>query len=124
MHTQDLQIFFFPDDKSIFQKYSKKGCIFECSVKFAIEKVGCLPWDFPVPFGWEEVNVEICYSINTDSKKSNKVAMFYEAMNNNSNLRQCQCMPDCEVTIYDTQVNFCGLMSLSICYRSSLHYCR
>ena len=107
-----------PDEMSIFQKYSKKGCIFECSVKFAIEQVGCLPWDFPVPFGWEEANLEICYSTSTDSVQFNslgqinKVAMFYEAMNNNSNLRQCQCMPDCEVTIYDTQVSICCLMNL------------
>ena len=111
MYAQELNIFCSPDDKSIFQKYSKKGCIFECSVKFAIEKVGCLPWDFPVPFGWEDDNLEMCYTINTDYKKSNKVAMFYEAMNNNSNLRQCQCMPDCEVTIYDTQVCICGLIN-------------
>ena len=90
-------------------------------MKFAIENVGCLPWDFPVPLEWEEANLEICYAISTDSEQSNKVAMFYKAMNNNSNLRQCQCMPDCEATIYETQVSMC-LINLSMCYLSSLHY--
>ena len=74
-------------------------------MKSAIENVECLPWDFPVPFERVDANLEMCHSIRTDSEQSNKVAMFYEAMNNNSNLRQCQCMPDCEATIYDTQVS-------------------
>ena len=96
------------DENSIFESYSKKGCIFECSVKFAIEKVGCLPWDFPVSSAWDDTNLEICYSINTESQSFNKVAMFYEAMHNDSNLKQCQCLPDCEQTIYDTQVSTGG----------------
>ena len=93
------------DDDSPFLKYSKAGCIFKCSINFAIENVGCLPWDFPVPLKWEEAKLEVCHSASPDTNQTNnKLVKFYEAMNNDSNLRTCQCMPDCEATIYDTQV--------------------
>ena len=73
-------------------------------MKFAIQNVGCLPWDFPVPFKWRDTNLEVCNSTKPDSAPSkNKLVQFREAMNNDSNLRACECMPDCEATIYDTQ---------------------
>lgn len=71
---------------------------------FAIESVGCLPWDYPVPFKLEDVNLAICDSTNPDpTSGKNKLVWFHEAMNNDSNLRTCECMPDCEATVYDTQ---------------------
>ena len=94
------------DEYSIFQKYSQAGCIFECSLKFAIESVGCLPWDFPVPSKWQDVHLAVCNSTNPNPiNDKNKLVLFYEAMNNDSNLRTCECMPDCEATVYDTQGN-------------------
>ena len=75
-------------------------------MKFAIDSVGCLPWDFPVPIEWEGTKLAVCNSTNSDPiNDKNKLEMFYEAMNNDSNLRTCECMPDCEATIYDTQGN-------------------
>ena len=62
---QKKTIKYISDENSIFENYSKKGCIFECSVKFAIEKVGCLPWDFPVRSEWDDSDIDICYTINT-----------------------------------------------------------
>ena len=98
----------FIDGNSIFQHYSKPGCIFECSMNFAIKRVGCLPWDFPVPLAWENTNLDVCHSANLDANlTSNKLDMFYAAMNDDSNLRTYQCMPDCETTVYDTQVGTC-----------------
>ena len=97
------------DESSIFQNYSQSGCIFECSIEFAIDTVGCLPWDFPVPLKWENIQLEVCNSSyggngwDTTAMKNNLVK-FHEAMNNDSNLRNCDCLPDCETTIYDTQV--------------------
>ena len=78
-------------------------------MEFAINTVGCLPWDFPVPLKWENAHLEICNSSNPDGYfegpvPKNKLVRFYEAMNNDSNLKTCNCMPDCETTIYDTQV--------------------
>ena len=85
-------------------------------MNFAIEHVGCLPWDFPVPFKWEEAKLEVCHSASPDTNQTNNMlAKFYEAMNNDSNLRTCQCMPDCEATVYDTQVKiYCYMTSLII----------
>ena len=98
----------FTDELSIFQNYSQSGCIFECSMSFAIDSVGCLPWDFPVPLKWENQQLEVCNSSNQaftvgQTGKSN-LMRFYEAMNNDTNLKACDCMADCETTIYDTQV--------------------
>ena len=102
--TTSFAIFVSTDEHSIFKKYSQAGCIFECSLNFAIASVECVPWDFPVPFKWQDVQLAICTSINQDpTNDKNKLVLFHEAMNNDSNLRTCDCMPDCEATIYDTQ---------------------
>ena len=78
-------------------------------MEFAIDTVGCLPWDFPVPLKWENTHLEVCNSSNPAglldySVSKHSLLRFYEAMNNDSNLKACDCMPDCETTIYDTQV--------------------
>ena len=86
---------------------------------FAIETAGCLLWDFPLPFKWEEAKLDVCHSSGPDSNPiNNKLVKFYEAMNNEPNLRSCQCMPDCEATTYDTQVRIssCFMISLMIHY--------
>ena len=86
--------------------YSQKGCLFECSLNYAIELVGCLPWDLPIPLKWNESDMAVYHSFtNHNSNKNNDLEQFYAAMNNESNLRECgkRCMPDCEATIYETQ---------------------
>ena len=112
---------------SIFQSYSQQGCIFECSMEFAINTVGCLPWDFPVPLKWENAHLEICNSSNPAT--INHLLRFYEAMNNDTNLKACDCMPDCETIIYDTQVlklnltpNYVAYIYVTSIYRSPLSH--
>ena len=78
-------------------------------MEFAINNVGCLPWDFPVPLKWENAHLEICNSSNPGglldyTVSKSHLLRFYEAMNNDTNLKACDCMPDCETIIYDTQV--------------------
>ena len=32
---------------NIFKVYTKVGCLFECNLKHAIERCGCVPWNYP-----------------------------------------------------------------------------
>ena len=91
----------------MFKKYSQKGCIFECSLNYAIKHVGCLPWDFPIPTKWNGSDLAVCHSftIHNLHNENNSLEQFYEAINSEANLKACgyRCMPDCEATIYETQ---------------------
>ena len=87
----------------MFQKYSQKGCIFECSLNFAIETAGCLPWDFPVPMKRNGTDIAVCHSNTLKDPEKNKLFQFYEAMKNQTNLKKCDCLPDCEATKFETQ---------------------
>ena len=40
---------FSQDANSLFKSYNEKSCQFECRLKFAVRRVGCIPWDYPVP---------------------------------------------------------------------------
>ena len=94
----------FSDKDSMFQMYSQKSCIFECSLKFAIDSVGCLPWDFPIPTNMNGSEILVCHSsIEFRNAEDNKLIQFFEAMKNQTILRTCSCLPDCETTEYDTQ---------------------
>ena len=88
----------------MFQRYSQKGCILECSLRFAMDHVGCVPWDFPVPMKQTGDEIPVCHSnygfMNT---MKNTLMQFFDAMNNQSNLRTCECMPDCEAVLYESQ---------------------
>ena len=87
----------------MFKGYSQKGCIFECSLKFAIEEVGCLPWDFPTPIKWENASLAVCNSHTRHTNSKNDLIRFYDAMKNDTNLKNCDCVPDCEGIIYEAQ---------------------
>ncbi len=34
-------------DLVIFKEYTQVSCTFECQIKQAFEKCGCIPWDYP-----------------------------------------------------------------------------
>ena len=36
------------DDLLIFNVYTRTACLFECKMKYSIEKCGCNPWDYPL----------------------------------------------------------------------------
>jgi hypothetical protein len=95
----------FPDQDSLFLIYSQKSCRFECALKAAITKVGCLPWDFPVPTrNGEAIEVDVCLS-QQGNDRDKKLAEFHNEMKNSSNQQSCFCMPDCETVTYDVQVD-------------------
>ena len=53
----------FPNEQSrpsMFKRYSQSGCLFECRLKYAIVKAGCIPWDYPVPSGIDERAYPMC----------------------------------------------------------------
>ena len=33
---------------NIFNVYTKVGCLFECNLKHAVERCGCVPWNYPL----------------------------------------------------------------------------
>ena len=35
-------------DLDIFNKYTQEGCLFECKLKIAAAKCGCIPWSYPM----------------------------------------------------------------------------
>ena len=37
----------------IFNVYTRTACLFECKMKYAIEKCGCTPWYYPIHIGKE-----------------------------------------------------------------------
>ena len=35
-------------DLSIFKKYTRESCLFECKLKIGAKKCGCIPWTYPM----------------------------------------------------------------------------
>jgi hypothetical protein len=64
---------------SIFLTYSQKSCRFECALKDAIDAVGCLPWDYPIPIkNGVPIDVEVCLS---HAQEYNKLERFHQGHN-------------------------------------------
>ena len=84
----------------MFVEYSKRGCQFECRLRDAAAYANCIPWDYPVPVGLE--GHEICLAA-TLMNNSNALKIFQARMDDPASLDICDCLPDCEETIYKTQ---------------------
>ena len=95
----------FQEANSMFNRYSQKGCIFECRLKNTLNHVGCIPWDYPMPLSLiNSQHVEMCnssYKINSGSK----LATFENHMNSKESIENCDCLPDCEQQVFETQVS-------------------
>ena len=105
------------DRNSLFVKYSQQGCLFECSLRYAVAKAGCLPWDYPMPTGIRADLLPVCLA-NYEANNSrvgdlsgifntgwldSRIAAFDDAMNERDVI-SCDCLPDCEGITYDVQV--------------------
>ena len=66
------------------RKYTYKGCQFECALKSATIKAGCVPWDF--------IDLEGGMPVCT----RNQTKLFHDTLNLNS-LTKCDstCLPNC-----------------------------
>ncbi len=89
------------DPHTIFKSYSQKSCQFECILRLATDKAGCLPWDFPVPTTDEDVPPpDVCVgNYDADQLIAFRTAMFV------TDVSTCDCLPDCERIAYEVHVD-------------------
>lgn len=78
--------------------YRKEGCLFECRLRFAAKKAGCIPWDYPMPKNMSDV--PLCKSSNQDKT----LEEFGIQMDSKASLSNCNCLSNCEEVEYETQV--------------------
>ncbi len=101
----------------MFKRYSQEACLFECKLKYALNKTGCIPWDYPLPIHAEndtEWEASICTSVAPDGK--NRLATFEAAMDSHKAREGCSaCLPDCEDTQFKVQVNTMALDAEKLC---------
>jgi len=96
---------------TMFKKYSEKACIFECRIKNAYKRAGCIPWDYPLPESLKMA--ERCYSL--ESNRGKDLIKFHNAMNAPDITQGCSCEPDCEFHTYDFQINTQALDVEELC---------
>ena len=84
----------------MFKVYRQKGCQFECRLRFAAFNANCIPWDYPIPKGFEGISV--CLSAQNGT---NSLQTFDQMMDDPDSVPNCDfdCFPDCEEVKYDTQ---------------------
>ena len=88
-------------------RYSYKGCMFECRLKQTIDTIGCLPWDYPMPTSPSlDRKKGMCTSsvAQNDTAAMSQLARFDAFMNSAESITNCECPADCEEVVYDTQV--------------------
>ena len=78
--------------------YRKEGCLFECRIRYAADKAGCIPWDYPLPQNMSDTT--LCKSSN-DEQTLEKFEQFMDSAKSISN---CSCLSNCEEVKYETQV--------------------
>ena len=79
----------------MFKEYTEEGCLFECKLKRAAKSSKCIPWDYPVPKGLEDM--PIC------TMGSGTTMETFELHMNEPDVSMCDCLPDCHVVNYETQ---------------------
>ncbi len=83
------------DMDGLFNKYDERACHFDCRMRYAVGKSGCVPWDYPA---FENDALPICTSL-----PPNRLSAFERAMNSNESLQGCRCLPDCQQVLFKTQ---------------------
>ena len=97
----------FQDQKSMFRKYNKLGCIFECRLRYALRHVNCIPWDYPLPLEHQEVPIcvsKVQYKAFQVPGMVPNVTEFHNLMVSKESLQDCNCWDDCEGVTYELQV--------------------
>ncbi len=80
-------------------------------------QVNCLPWDYPPPAGVDGSAVPLCTSYNDKKTNNNSRWNFEMAMDDAEVNKACTngCLPDCEETDYDFQVDTTNLEVDRLC---------
>ena len=112
----------------MFKGYREQACRFECRLKFAARKAGCVPWEYPLPtsrdFNW--TSLPFCLSSTKTNASlevgngTSSLAVFESLMNVVESQQEeggqgCDCMPNCEQIEYDTQVYMMDLDADGMC---------
>ena len=86
----------------MFKFYRQKGCQFECRLRYAANLANCIPWDYPIPKGFE--GISICMSVS-EQNGNNTLSDFHEKMDDPNSITNCsfECLPDCEEVKYNIQ---------------------
>ena len=92
----------------MFNMYTKEGCLFECRLMNAFYYSGCIPWDYPIPPTLEggSNTTKICDSSikENESISESDLTKFYNYMSNEESIRNCNCKPNCQEVVFETQV--------------------
>ena len=81
--------------------------MFECRLRNAIDEVGCVPWDYPIPptITMEGIN-QLCNSsfAHDETVENSTLSRFEAFMNSGESMTNCECLADCEEVVYEAQV--------------------
>ncbi len=86
----------------MFHTNDEKSCLFHCKLKYAYSKAGCIPWDYPQPPDIEG-SAEWC-NVSSTNVITNPIDAFERAMDSSEASASCNCKPNCEQIVYETQV--------------------
>ena len=81
-------------EDSIFNVYTKNNCKYECHVKLAQEKCGCIPWDFILGNKEEECDVfgRTCFS------------NYLKLVSQSPNDKCTHCLNECDYIVFDKKI--------------------
>ena len=92
----------------MFKMYTKEGCLFQCRLERAFNYSGCIPWDYPIPpsLDRENTKIKMCNSLveQNGSIYESDLAIFHDFMNTEDTQSSCNCQPNCEEVIFESQV--------------------
>ena len=95
-------------DSVLFNQYSHSGCLFECLTLQSVQTCNCTPWNFPS----NESKPTMCMGQDN--------LCFDREFNSASNIRKCNCLPDCNSTDYKYYVMKDKLQPSDICQSSTV----
>ncbi len=96
----------------MFNAYNERSCRFECRLRHAVNKTGCIPWDYPMPRSSSSPSPPLCTSSKNASE--NLLRAFEAAMSDNGAANACDCPPNCEEVNFKIQV--CDAAAFKIGY--------
>ena len=94
------------EDFSLFKDYRQGNCIFECQLKIAFKKCGCMPWDYP----FLNDSMPICDKFGR--------LCFQKKMIDPETITKCnqsQCKNDCFSTSYWYSVYSTKIDAIALC---------
>ena len=86
-------------EKSMFNNYTQKACIFDCALKRSLSIANCTPWDFPFLPNVDTNDVPpICMNNNPSYAD-----IFYYTLLDTLHSDYCspKCLPNCEEIAYE-----------------------